>query len=107
MMINIEFNPKTFTLDITGHAEHNKKGEDIVCAAISTLFYTLAEALYESKAMLEEPIDFSDEDGNGHFSCKPKSEYEANVSLIYWTILTGFELVSKNYKKNVNLYIVG
>lgn len=106
-MIKIEFNPKTFTLDITGHAEHGEKGEDIVCSAISTLFYTLAEALYESKAMLEEPIDFSDEDGNGHLSCKPKAEYEANVSLIYWTILTGFELVSKNYKNNVNLCVVG
>ena len=33
-MINIKFNPKTFTLDITGHAEHGKKGEDIVCSAI-------------------------------------------------------------------------
>ena len=106
-MINVKFNPKTFTLDITGHAEHGKKGEDIVCSAISTLFCTLAEALYESKTMLEEPIDFSDEDGNGHLSCKPKAEYEANVSLIYWTILTGFDLVSKNYKKNVNLHVVG
>ena len=106
-MINIEFNPKTFTLDITGHAEHGEKGEDIVCAAISTLFYTLGEALYKSNHMMAEDIVFSDEDGNGHLSCKPKEEYEANVSLIYWTILTGFELVSKNYKENLNLRIVG
>ena len=106
-MIKIKFNPKTFTLDITGHAEHGKKGEDIVCSAISTLFYTLAEALYESKEMLSEDIVFSDEDGNGHLSCKPKAEYEANVSLIYWTILTGFDLVAKNYEKNVNLLVVG
>ena len=106
-MINITFNPKTFTLDINGHAEHGKKGEDIVCSAISTLFYTLAQALYESKYMLSEDIVFSDEDGNGHLSCKPKAEYEGNVSLIYWTILTGFDLVSKNYEKNVNLLVVG
>jgi uncharacterized protein YsxB (DUF464 family) len=106
-MINITFNPNTFTLDITGHAEHGKKGEDIVCSAISTLFYTLGEALYESKKMMAEDIVFSDEDGNGHLSCKPKAKYEANVSLIYWTILTGFDLVAKNYKKNVNLQVVG
>ena len=105
-MINIKFDPKTFTLDITGHAEHGKKGEDIVCAAISTLFYTLGEALYESKEMMKEDITFSDEDGNGHLSCKPKEEYEANVSLIYWTILTGFDLVAKNYEKNVELEVV-
>lgn len=106
-MINITFNPKTFTLDITGHAEHGKNGEDIVCSAISTLFYTLGESLYQSKQMMSEDIIFSDEDGNGHLSCKPKAEYEANVSLIYWTILTGFELVAKNYKNNVTLNVVG
>ena len=105
-MSNIKFNPKAFELDITGHAEHGEKGEDIVCSAISTLFYTLGEALYESKEMMKEDIIFSDEDGNGHLSCKPKEEYEANVSLIYWTILTGFELVAKNYEKNVELEVV-
>ena len=106
-MINITFDPNEFKLDITGHAEHGKKGEDIVCSAISTLFYTLAEALYESKAMLAEDIIFSDEDGNGHLSCKPKAEYAANVSLIYWTILNGFELLAENYEKNVTLSVVG
>ena len=106
-MINITFNPNTFTLDITGHAEHGKKGEDIVCSAISTLFYTLGEALYESREMLAEDIVFSDEDGNGHLSCKPKAEYEGNIARTYWTILVGFDLVAKNYKKNVNLLVVG
>lgn len=106
-MINIEFNPKTFTIDVNGHAQHDEKGKDIVCAAISTLFYTLAESLYNSKAMLSENIDFSDEDGNGHISCKPKAEYEANISLIYWTILTGFEIVAEHYEKNVVLSVLG
>lgn len=106
-MINITFNPNTFTLDITGHAEHGKKGEDIVCSAISTLFYTLAEALYESREMLAEDIAFSDEDGNGHLSCKPKAEYEGNIARTYWTILVGFDLVAKNYKKNVTLCVKG
>ena len=106
-MINIEFNPKTFTLDITGHAEHGKKGEDIVCSAISALFYTLAESLSQVEEMIEGSIDFSEDDGNGHISCKPKTEYEANVSLIYWTILNGFEIISTYYEKNVTLNVVG
>ena len=106
-MVDITFNPNTYTLDVTGHAEHGKKGEDIVCAAISALFYTLAESLCNSKAMLTEDVVFSDEDGQGHLSCKPKAEYEANVSLIYWTILNGFNVVAQNYKKNVNFKVVG
>ena len=104
-MINITFNPNTFTLDVTGHAEHSKKGEDIVCSAISTLFYTLGDALFEVRDMMEDDIIFSDEDGNGHISCKPKAKYEANVSLIFWTILKGFDLVAKNYEKNVCLNV--
>lgn len=106
-MIEIKFNPKTLTLDVEGHANHGEKGEDIVCAAISALFYTLAESLYAYKDMMAEDIDFSDEDGNGHISCKPKAEYEANVSLIYWTILNGFDIVAKHYKEYVNLSIGG
>ena len=104
-MITIEFKPDTFTLDVTGHAEHGKKGEDIVCSAISTLFYTLADALFSVRDMMEDDVVFSDEDGNGHITCKPKAEYESNVSLIYWTILKGFELVANNYEKNVCLKV--
>ena len=104
-MIEIKFDPKTFTLDVTGHAEHGKKGEDIVCAAISTLFYSLAESLYNARNMMAEDVVFSDEDGNGHISCKPKEEYKANVSLIYWTILNGFEMIAENYEKNVSLTV--
>lgn len=106
-MIDIKFNPNTFTLDINGHAKHGKKGEDIVCSAISILFYTLAESLNNCRDMLQEEMVFKFDDGNGYISCKPKAEYEANISLIYWTILNGFQLVAENYKKNVNLIVEG
>ena len=106
-MINITFTPNTFTLDVTGHAEHGKKGEDIVCSAISTLFYTLAQSLYPYRDKMENGIDFSDEDGNGHLSCQPKKEYEQSISLIFWTILNGFEMVAEHYKENVNFKVVG
>jgi uncharacterized protein YsxB (DUF464 family) len=106
-MINIEFNPNTYTLDVTGHAEHGKKGEDIVCSAISTLFYTLAESINKSSHMLKEEMEFNNDDGNGHISCKPKEEYEANISLIFWTILNGFKLIADNYEKNVAMVVVG
>lgn len=106
-MIEIKFNPSEYKLDVTGHAEHGNKGEDIVCAAISTLFYTLAESLLQSKHMMVGDVEIITEDGNGFISCHPKLEYEVNVSMIFWTILNGFELVAKNYEKNVNLLVVG
>lgn len=106
-MINIKFMPDEYTVFITGHAEHGEKGKDIVCAAISTLFYTLAESLYAVTPMLDGEMQFSDKEGNGYLKVKPKAEYEANISLIFWTILNGFELVSKTYKENVKLEVGG
>jgi uncharacterized protein YsxB (DUF464 family) len=106
-MIKITFNPKKYDIKITGHADHGKKGEDIVCSAISTLFYTLGESLYQARDMLEDDFIFENDNGKGHIWCRPKKEFEANVSLIWWTVLNGFDLVAKNYEKNVKLDILG
>lgn len=106
-MINIKFKPDTYTVDIDGHAETEAKGKDIVCAAISALFFALVESLCNSKEMLTEDMEYEQEDGNGHISCKPKPEYEANVSLIYWTILNGFNIIAENYPENVSLTVMG
>lgn len=104
-MIEITFTPSIYELKISGHAEHGKKGEDIVCSAVSILFYTLAQSLTLSSEMLSESPIITEKDGNGCISCKPKEEYEANVSLIYWTLLNGIELIAENYKKNIRFSV--
>ena len=106
-MINITFNADALELNIEGHAGQNEKGEDIVCSAISTLFYTLGQALIDSEEMLIEKPIFKDEDGKGYLSCKPKAEYEGNIARSYWTILEGFDLVAKNYPQYVNFAFCG
>lgn len=106
-MIDIQFKPETFELTIKGHAGQNKKGEDIVCSAVSSLFYTLGQALILSEDMLEEKPIFKDEDGDGYLACKPKEEYKGNIVRSYWTILVGLQLVAENYKKHVNFTVVG
>lgn len=105
-MIEITFNEKNLELSVSGHAEHGNKGEDIVCSAVSILFYTLAESLTESKEMLVQNPHINMEDGNGTISCVPKGIYEANVSLMYWTVLNGFNLLASEYKNNVSLKII-
>lgn len=106
-MINITFNPKDLELNIEGHAQHGKKGEDIVCAAISTLFYTLGEALYQLEDAMESPIVFEDNDGKGRVKCFPKEKYKGNITSTYWTILVGMEMVANNYPKNVTFQVRG
>lgn len=104
-MINITFKPKTLELEIKGHAEHGKKGKDIVCAAVSTLFYTLGEALMQSCSMLyEEPL-IKEEDGDGYIVCHPKEEYEGNIARTYWTVLVGMEMIAEQYPKNVKFFV--
>ncbi len=105
-MIEITFNEKTLELSVSGHAEHGNKGEDIVCSAVSILFYTLAESLTDAKEMLVQNPRIEMEDGNGTISCVPKGMYEANVTLIYWTVLNGFNLLAENYEKNINLVVI-
>lgn len=106
-MININFNADTLELNIEGHAGQNEKGEDIVCSAISTLFYTLGQALIDSEEMLKEKPIVIDDDGKGYIACKPKAEYEGNIARSYWTILEGFDLISKNYPQYVNFAFCG
>lgn len=55
-------------------------------------------------AMEELPI-VKDDEGEGYISCKPKEEYEANISLIYWTVLNGIQMVAENYPKNVKFTV--
>ena len=106
-MIKITFNPNKYDIKITGHANYGKKGEDIVCSAISALFYTLGEALFESRDMLVGDFIFDNDNGKGHIWCRPKKEYEGNIARTYWTIIVGFELVANNYKKFVQFNVVG
>ena len=106
-MINITFKPKTLELEIEGHANHGEKGEDIVCSAISTLFYTLGETLYQSLEMLEDAPTFKDTEGKGYLSCNPKKEYGGNIACMYRTILVGMELVALHHPKNVTFKVEG
>ena len=106
-MININFNPKTLELEINGHANQNEKGKDIVCSAISTLFYTLGQTLCDSAFMLEEEPIVKYKEGAGYICCVPKEEYGGNVACMYRTILIGLQMVAKEYSNFVKLGING
>lgn len=104
-MINITFRPEKLELEVTGHAGWAKKGEDIVCAAVSALFYTLAEVLGEWRELLKVEPCVKTEDGNGFISCLPKEEYEVNIAIVYKTILTGIQMVADNYPKCIKFVV--
>ena len=106
-MINITFKPQSLELEVKGHAGADEKGKDIVCSAVSMLFYTLADSLVKSEEMLKKHPIIKMEDGNGYIKCRPKKEYQGNITLIYWTILNGLELLADEYKKFISFTVQG
>jgi uncharacterized protein YsxB (DUF464 family) len=104
-MIEIKFKPKTMMVKVTGHAGQAEKGQDIVCSAVSILFYTLAQAVTDSREALEDEPVIITNDGDGMIACTPKKEYKATMERTYWTILTGFELLAQEYKDYVSFTV--
>lgn len=102
-MIEITFNPKNLELKIDGHAGADEKGKDIVCAAVSVLFYTLGNCLSDSAHMIEGDITFTDEDGHGHIQCKPKEMYVPTIQRTYYTVLTGLYMLAEAYPQYILL----
>ena len=56
-MIEIKINPREIT--IKGHAGADKKGKDLVCCAVSTLYYALVANLLQHT----QDIEYDGEDG--------------------------------------------
>lgn len=106
-MIEIKFIPDELTLSVSGHAGMEEKGKDIVCSAVSILFYTLIGSLMNAEEAFDEgDITYRYEDGDGYISCKPKKGWENTVKVIYQTVLIGMELIAENYPEYVKLIIV-
>ena len=105
-MIEITFKPEAMMVKVTGHAGQAEKGKDIVCSAVSILFYTLAQAVTDSRDALEEEPIIITTDGDGMVSCKPKERFLGIMQRTYWTILTGFELLAEEYKEYVKLTVI-
>ena len=93
-----------YALEIKGHADFGEEGKDIVCAGLSTLFYTLAAVLEDNKKMLKT-LHSEMEKGEGTLLVTPKDEYQGNVQMMLITVLTGFNLMATNYPHNVKLVI--
>lgn len=108
-MVEITYFPKEWKIEIKGHANFDEMGKDIVCAALSHSFYTLAESLKMLKEsnFAEAPVmhDVSDDDVK-YIKCVPAPNTASTIQWIYWTHLVGFKALSESYPQNVNFNVV-
>lgn len=99
--ITIQKTNGTYTIEIYGHSGYGVSGADIVCAAISTLGYTLLNqiALLETRGLVEN-LEYKED--NGYLKiCFEGSGIE--VESVCETIKTGFLMLEKNFFSNVRV----
>ncbi len=91
---------------ISGHAEYDESGKDIVCAGVSAIAYTAVNALM---MVADIPNLYYMVDDNGKLSCALPNildEYQDAVSqIIFETAYVGFQGIYDTYSEYIKIYI--
>jgi uncharacterized protein YsxB (DUF464 family) len=92
------------SLKITGHAYSGKPGNDIVCAAVSTLGQTLANALEAIAEIPEKELELIYDSGLLTLHI-PETADRHTVDILFRNFVIGIEGIIGSYPKNVKLII--
>ncbi|MCX7820338.1 MAG: ribosomal-processing cysteine protease Prp [Brevinematales bacterium] len=97
-MISIKISiEKVLTLEASGHALFDKKGKDIVCAAVSTLLQSWLIGLEElCKVRLNTKKE------NGFLSVRV-DEINENTFLLTQNLVLSLKILEKQYKENIKV----
>ncbi len=104
-MINLTLNEvnlslKSFT--VTGHSTIGKKGNNLLCAGVSTLIQTIIIS-FKKIVCIDISLDIDD----GFIYCKfpddlTKTQTD-NISLLIMTMICGMEDLKKQFPKEINI----
>lgn len=95
-MIRITTNEKALSVRAEGHSGYDKKGRDIVCAAVSILFYAYAAELLKTGVKTEIR-----DDGNV-FEIVPEGGSRSS----YDTVMMGLRLLAESYENHVRIEVI-
>src|SRR5574343_188032 len=101
----VKINKNSFSLKFSGHADYDP-GNDIVCAGISTLFYTLLGALLNVKDKYDKQITIFFSENQGLINCvfiKSKMLAKYQISIILDTVYLGMKQIELKYPDNVRI----
>ena len=93
---------------ITGHANSDRYGKDLICAAVSALALTLSanvSHLADIGCVTDPVIKLSP--GDGEISCVAVRDYRANVANIFFAICVGFEILAERYPEFISCRVEG
>ena len=105
-MITVQFE-KTgegiLRLTAAGHAGAGPRGADPICAAVTALCYTLAQALQLQRRQLAEDPHIRIREGAAELTARPIPEGAAEVTQTFWVVWTGLKLLEHNYPENLKI----
>ena len=93
-MITVSMDEKTLRME--GHAGYAAKGEDIVCAAVSAIWYMVTEKLKKDGYV----SDMHEESGCCELRLK---KTDIVTRTVFDTAFCGFRLLAENYPQNFYL----
>ena len=90
---------ETYVMKVKGHAGFADPGKDVVCAAVSTLVYTLAQNVsdFYSLGWLRKEPCLKLVDGGSKITCTPRIEHRNAAKLVFIAIQRGMEMLAINY----------
>ena len=91
------------SIQIVGHAGYAEEGKDIVCAGVSTLFFTMKNAL--SMLTSFKGKEYEPDRGLAFLTWDDK-EMNHDAALIIETFLVGIRLIREAYPDYVKLEII-
>ena len=89
-------NKSVYEIVIKGHANHGTFGNDIVCAAVSTMAITTVNGIVS----LEDSLDY--EDNSGLLEIRVKRVTDTNQKLLE-NMITMLEELKSQYPKNIEI----
>ncbi len=102
-MIKIIHYPKYNQVTVEGHAGAAPKGEDLVCAACSAIYHTLAaNAMGWKELGYLRDLRIKEIDGYAQVSYMPNSRYKNVLAAIADGICKGFEVLARDYPEWVS-----
>lgn len=103
-MMKVFYSPARYRLDVEGHAGFAAMGTDVVCAAGSILFHTLARTL-KARKVAGFTYNENMEGLIRRVECAPTDEQADGARIVFETIMQGFESLAKVYPEYVTLIV--
>lgn len=94
--VKIKYDNKKYRIKITGHS--------LVCTAVSTLTYTLAQSLIcaqDDRKIRDLRYDLFS--GKAFIEVSPEKSYRSEIETMIQTIIIGFELLENRYPEEIKI----